>query len=61
MKDTMRITTDQFKLNLFIWEVIVAAIIFIAAWYILKGFKKQETSAKKNNSKFNSTPPDLNS
>ncbi|MFN5249599.1 MAG: hypothetical protein ACOVQJ_09435 [Bacteroidia bacterium] len=61
MKDTMRITTDQFKLNLFIWEVIVAAIIFIAAWYILKGFKKQETSSKKNNSKFNNTPTDLNS
>ncbi|MCC7299083.1 MAG: hypothetical protein IT244_12180 [Bacteroidia bacterium] len=53
MNDTARISVDTFKMNLFIWEVIIAAIVFTAAWFILKKFKENEMKAKEENKKFN--------
>lgn len=53
MKDTSAISVEAFKVNMFIWEVIIAAIIFTAAWFILKRFKQNEDKAKQANSKYN--------
>lgn len=52
-QDTGRISIDAFKGQVFLWEIIITAIVFIAAFYILKGFKKKQTDAKENNRKYN--------
>lgn len=41
---------------MFIWEVIIAAIVFTAAWFILKRFKENDDLAKKANKKYNKEP-----
>jgi len=42
----------SFKVTLFIWEVIITAIIFTAAYFILKNYKKKEKIANEKNSKY---------
>ena len=49
MKDTSMISMHGAKVNLFIWEVIITAIVFTAAYFVLKGFKNGEKNAKEKN------------
>jgi hypothetical protein len=52
LQDTGRITIGEFKQNLFMWEIIITAIVFVAAYYVLKGYKKKQDQAKENNKKY---------
>lgn len=52
MKDTLQ-SVQSFKTTLFIWEVIITIIVFTAAYFILKSFKKKEREAKDKNSRYN--------
>ncbi|MBL7812330.1 MAG: hypothetical protein JNL57_08925 [Bacteroidetes bacterium] len=52
MKDTTSASIEAFKGNLFIWEVVITAIVFVAIFYFFKAFKARETAAKEANRKF---------
>ena len=54
MGDTTRITVEEFKVNLFIWEVIITVIVFTAAFYILHSYRRKEKSARERNRQYNS-------
>lgn len=51
--DSTKAAIQSFKITLFIWEVIIAAIVFIAAYFILKNYKKKELEAREKNKKYN--------
>lgn len=47
--DTARITVNQFKGQVFIWEVVFTVIVFIGVYFILRTYNKKTDNSKKNN------------
>jgi len=45
---------SAFKGEVFLWEIIITIIIFVAAYFALKKFKTVESKAKIHNKKFRS-------
>jgi hypothetical protein len=52
LQDTGRISIGEFKQNLFMWEVIITAIVFTAAYFVLKGYKKKQDESNLKNKKY---------
>jgi hypothetical protein len=52
MQDSMAESISHFKNTVFLWEVIITAIVFTAAWFILKRFKEKESKSRKENKKY---------
>lgn len=52
MKDSLQQSIQSFKTTLFIWEIIITAVVFTAAYFILKNYKKKEKAAKQKNSNY---------
>ncbi len=50
--DSTKAAIQSFKMTLFIWEIIIAAIVFTAAYFILKNYKKKEMEAREKNKKY---------
>jgi hypothetical protein len=38
---------------MFVWEMVITAIVFVTAYYALRAFKKYEDRAKEKNKKYN--------
>jgi len=55
IQDTARISIGDFKKNLFMWEVIITAIVFFAAYHVLKAYKKKSDASKAENKKYKNT------
>lgn len=45
---------SAFKGDVFLWEVVLTIIIFVAAYFALKKFKSSEIQAKNHNKKYRS-------
>ena len=45
MKDTAQQSINAFKNNVFVWELIITAIVFTAVYFIFKSYKAKEKSA----------------
>jgi hypothetical protein len=45
MKDTAQQSINAFKNNVFVWELIITAIVFTAVYFIFKSYKSKEKSA----------------
>ncbi len=52
MKDTAAISVQGFKNQMFLWEVVITLVVFVAIYYILKVFKQKESAAKTYNRQF---------
>jgi hypothetical protein len=44
---------EKFKQEMFVWEMVITAIVFVTAYYALRAFKKYEDRAKEKNKKYN--------
>jgi hypothetical protein len=49
MKDTAQQSINAFKNNVFVWELIITAIVFTAVYFIFKSYKAKEKSAADEN------------
>ena len=52
MKDTAAISVQGFKNQMFLWEVVITLVVFVAIYYFLKVFKQKESAAKTHNKQF---------
>jgi cell division protein FtsN len=50
--DSVEVSLNAFKMDLFFWEVIVTVIVFTAVYLFLKAYHKKEKAAKEKNSKY---------
>ena len=55
VQDTARISIGEFKKSLFLWEVIITVIIFTAAYFVLKRWKKKKDETTAKNKKYKNT------
>lgn len=44
---------ETFKVQMFIWEFVITGIIFGAAFFALRAFKRKEQVAREKNKKYN--------
>lgn len=47
--DTTRISVNQFKNQVFLWEIIFTLIVFIGVFWILRTYYKKNEKSKKEN------------
>lgn len=52
MKDTATISVQGFKNQMFLWEVLITLVVFVAIYYFLQAFKQKESAAKTHNQQF---------
>ena len=44
---------EKFKQQLFIWEIIITAVLIVASYFVLKAFKTNKDKAASKNKKYN--------
>jgi len=47
------ISVETFKQQVLMWEYIITAIIFLASYFVLKRYKKNQLFAQSENKKYN--------
>jgi len=55
VQDTARISIGDFKKSLFLWEVIITAIVFTAAYFVLKSWRIKKDETDQKNKKYKNT------